>query len=219
MISQLAITSAASSRHLLTSTQRRVVIGLASNDSSQDTPLTDLSLRISDAIAAECQVAIGSGAIPTLLRETVTETLRFVCEPEIILARRHGVSITSVTVDGTVLDAAEYFVDTESGMLYRLSSDQPTYWQADKIVIVYLAGVADDAVPGDLQQAAADFLRLAWLDRTRNPSLKSERTEIVGVETLQRDYWVGSVPGQSNAGAVPDIVAGQLQRFRNGSVA
>lgn len=219
MLTQMQITSPASARTLLTEAQRRVAVGLAADDASQDTALADFDTRLSDAIAAECNVMVGAGGIPTLLQETVTETLRFVSDTDLVLGRRHNVVITSVTVDGVALSSGDYVVDSEAGVLFRICNDQPGYWLADKIVVVYQAGFAADAIPGDLQQAAVELMRLSWLDRTRNPSLKSERTEIIGVEVLQRDYWVGSIPGQVNAGPVPDIVAGRLQRFRNGSFA
>lgn len=218
MVTQMVISTPAPSRTLLTQAQRRAAVNLAAGDASQDALLTEFDTRLADAIAAECNVAVGAGAPPTLLQETISETFRFVSDTELVLGRRHNVVVASVTVDGVTLDSGDYFVDSEAGFLYRLLNDQPGYWLADKIVVVYQAGFPANAIPGDLQQAAVELLRLAWLDRTRNPSLKSDRTEIVGVETIQRDYWVGSIPGLANAGPVPDVVAGRLQRFRNGSV-
>ena len=49
----------------------------------------------------------------------------------------------------------------------------------------------------------------------RDPALKSEVVDIPDVERTEKSWWVGSVPGQSNEGAVPDVVSGQLKRFRH----
>jgi hypothetical protein len=64
-----------------------------------------------------------------------------------------------------------------------------------------------------------DFMRLAWAEKDRDPSLKTEVIDIPNVQRVERGYWVGSVPGQSTETAVPDVVAGQLARYRNVGVA
>jgi hypothetical protein len=212
--SLLSVTTPASSLQLLTIEQMREAAGITGSGS--DILLTAMGLRLAAAVTTECCVAVGAGAPPTLLRETLTETYRMVYAPVIALSRRHEVEITSVTVDGVAVDPVDYVVDPESGLLTRLSGDDPISWQARKVVVVYAAGF--DTVPGDLAMSMMDFFRLAWLERGRDPMVKSERTDVPGVMERERQYWVGSVPGQSNEGAVPDVVAGQLARFRNFSV-
>jgi len=207
----LTVTTAATDLHLLTVDERRSAAGIS--DSSQDANLDALSLQIAAAISTECNVEASGTAVPTLKQETLTETFRAVCAPSLVLARRHAVTITSVTVDGTLLDPANYETDPESGIVYRLSNDIPCNWYARKVVVVYQAGFA--TVPSDLKMAASDFLRLAWQEKSRDPSLKSEEIEIDGIERTKRDFWVGSVPGGAGEGAVPAIVSGQLQRYRN----
>ncbi|MER9710176.1 hypothetical protein NKJ13_07890 [Mesorhizobium sp. M0174] len=216
MLSVLAVTTPASDRSLLTQAERREAIGVT--DSSQDTRLAALDLRLGAAIMAECNVAIGAGAEPTLLQETLTETCRRVDAAVLVLARRHNVEITSLIEDGvTLTNEVSFTVDPESGLVTRLSDDCPRRWCAGKVVVVYKAGFV--TVPGDLKQAAMDFMRLAWAESKRDPALKSEVVDIPDVRRVERGYWVGSVPGQSSEGAVPDIVAGQLTRFRNMMVA
>lgn len=207
----LTVTTPASDLALLTIAEMRALAGVA--DSSEDAELTALGLRIAAAITAECNIAVGSGSEPTLLRETLTETFYGVDAGELVLSRRHKISITSVTEDGTALAADEYLVNPEAGILKRLQSDYPVDWCARKVVIVYQAGFAE--VPGDLKQAAMDFFRVAYLESSRDPMVKRVREDIPGVMEKETDYWVGSVPGQTKEGAVPDIVAGQLSRFRN----
>jgi hypothetical protein len=162
---------------------------------------------------AECNVAVGSGAEPTLWQETLTETFRCVETDKVVLSRRHNIDVASVTVDGTALDAADYEVDSESGIVWRLCNDIPRRWCARKVVVVYDAGFT--TIPSDLKMAATDFFRLAWLEQSRDPSKKRDEVDIPGVAHTVTDFWVGSIPGQSSEGSVPDIVAGQLQRYRN----
>lgn len=211
MQSVLTVTTPASNLVLLTLDQMRSAVGVT--DSSLDAPLAKLEARIAAAIMSECNIATGAGGEPTLKQETLTQTFRFVDAEQIVLARRHGVTITSVVEDSVALSATDYVVDPEGGMITRLCSDMPTRWCALKVVIVYKAGFT--TIPGDLKQAAMDFLSAAYRESSRDPFVKSEEIDIPDVERTKRDYWVGSIPGQSNEGAVPDIVAGQLKRFRN----
>ncbi|ODA94983.1 hypothetical protein BFX40_20360 [Mesorhizobium sp. SEMIA 3007] len=213
MRSFLTVTTAATSLALLTPEEMRVAAGLASTDGSQDAVLSPLGLRIAASIMAECKIAFASGGEPTLLKETLSETFYGVRADSLVLGRRHNVTIASVNDRSTTLDPADYVVDPEAGILTRLSNDCPVRWCSTKLVVVYNAGFTD--VPGDLKQAALDFFRYAWLEGKRDPALKSEVIDTPDVERTERAWWVGSVPGQSFEGAVPDIVAGQLKRFRN----
>ncbi|MBB3705854.1 hypothetical protein FHS67_002173 [Aminobacter aminovorans] len=196
---------------LLTIAQLREAAGVTGT--SDDAKLTSLGLRIAADITTECNIAVGAGGPPTLRRETLTETFRSVSIGELPLSRRHAVDITSIVGDGATLDAGDYVVDPESGLVTRLCDDNPVRWCARKLVVVYEAGF--DTIPGDLQHAALDFVRLSWLEKNRDPLVKSERVRTDDIEEIERQYWIGSVPGQSNEGAVPDVVAGQLARFRN----
>lgn len=212
MRSVLVVTTPASDRSLLTVSERREAAGVT--DSSQDTKLAALDLRNSAAIMTECEVAVGAGAEPTLRQETLTETFRGVDVQELLLARRFNIEITSLVQDGETLAADDDFVvDPESGLVARLVNDRPIRWCATKVVAVYKAGFAD--VPGDLAEAAMDFMRLTLAERGRDPSLKSEVVDIPDVRRVERDFWVGSIPGQATESAVPEIVAGKLTRFYN----
>lgn len=206
----LTITTPAGDLQLLAIDEMRELAGVVGNGS--DTSLQRLGLRIAADICAECNVAIGAGAPPTLKRETVTETFRGVSAEVLILSRRHEVLITSIVVDGDTLAGADYEVDSESGIVTRLDGDVPVAWAADKIVAVYQAGFT--AVPGDLAHAAADLFRFTWREKGRDPSVKGERVSVPDVEDREVSYWAGSLPGMGE-GAVPDFVSGQLSRFRN----
>lgn len=206
----LTVTSAASDLHLLSIEEMRSAAGVTG--SGQDTALQAFGLTVAAAITSECKVATGEGAEPTLKRETLRETFRQVDIWHLFLSRRHGVDITSITVDGTALEETEFEVAAESGKLTFLVEDEPAKWVANKVVVVYAAGFT--TIPGDLKMAASDFFRLGWLEKSRDPSLKSQEIDIPGVERVRSDYVVGVAPGQGMEGAVPSVVAGQLQRFR-----
>ena len=210
----LTITTPASDLQLLSIEEMRELAGVTG--AGQDDTLNRLGLRIAADICAECNIAIGAGKPPTLMQETCTETFCDVCGWTLILSRRHDVEIQSVTVDGASLANDEYEVDAESGLVARLRDDDRTQWSGRKITVVYKAGFAE--VPADLARAAADFFRLTWSESSRDLAVKAERVDVDGVEEREITYWAGALPG-STSGPVPDIVAGQIARFRNLSVA
>lgn len=209
----LVVTTHATDPTLLTAEERRVAAGLADDDTSQDVALEAMDARVAASITSECNIAIGQGANPTLRRETLTETFFGWCGDMVRLSRRHEIEVTSVSVDGEALASDDFMVDPEAGFLIRLEDGYPRRWYGRKIVVIYDAGFDDP--PADLKQAATDCFRSFYLEQSRDPLVKSERTKIDDVEEVERQYWVGSVPGQSSEGAVPDAVAGQLKRFRN----
>ncbi len=215
MRSFLTVTETASDPHLLTAPERRVAAGLEDDDTSQDTALATRSLAVAAGITSECAIATGSGGDPTLKQETLTQTLYSVDTDQLILARRHNIDMTSLTVDDVVLvEDTDYIVDPESGLLTRLISDCPARWCARKIIAVYVAGF--DPIPGDLKQAATDYFRALTLEGTRDPYVKAESVEIPGVESRRTELWTGALP---DSAGVPPSVAGQLTRFRNVVVA
>lgn len=206
----LTITTPAEDLQLLAIDEMRELAGVAGNGS--DASLRRLGLRIAADICAECNIAIGAVAPPTLKRETLTETFRGVAAEVLILSRRHDIEITSIVVDGDGLAAGDFEVDAESGIVTRIDGELPITWAASKIVVVYEAGF--ETVPGDLAHAAADLFRFTWREKGRDPSVKGERVSVPDVEDRELSYWAGSLPGMGE-GAVPDFVSGQLGRFRN----
>lgn len=206
----LTVTTPATDYTLLTIQEMRAAAGIIG--ATQDPDLNAHEAKVADSIAAYCNLAIAGSSRPTLKQETLTETFRLVRAPVLILSRRHAIEVISVTVDGALIDASEYEVQPESGLLYRLSDDRPIDWCATKVTVVYKAGFS--TVPADLKMAATNFFRTSWLEKSRDPAVKSEEIDIPGVMNSRQDFWVGALPGQPE-GPVPDTVAGQLVRFRN----
>lgn len=207
----LVITTPATDLALLTIDEMRFAAGV--KNGSRDAELRALESRVAASIMSECNIAIGVGAEPTLRSETVTETIYSPYGSILTLGRRHNVALSSVTLDGSAVSASDYVVDAEKGMMSKLQAGYPCHWSGQVAAIVYTAGFA--TVPGDLKQAALDCFRSFLAESTRDPSLKSVSQDIPGLMSETRELWVGSMPGQTKEGAVPDIVAGQLKRFRN----
>lgn len=215
MRSTLAVTVAASDLHLLTVQEMRDAANVS--DYSADARLAALSLSVAAAIAEACNVAPGAGAQPTLKKERLTETFWGVNAGTILLSRRHEIDLQSVTLDGVELDGASYAADPEAGTLVRLRDGYLSRWCARQIVVIYDAGFA--TIPAELKSAAGQLLRALYIAGQRDPLVKSERISIPDVRETQRDYWVGSVPGQEASGTVPAVISGLLKRYRNEAIA
>lgn len=151
----------------------------------------------------------------TLCRETLTDTFwGDNCVEYLILARAPASSITSVTVDDVVVDASEYRLDAEAGVLYRLdASGYPSFWSWCKSVVVVFAGgyllpgETGRNLPAALEAGAIALVNSFWQSRGRDPMVRSE--EIPGV--LSQTFWVGAV-GESSE-LPPDVVA-KISPFR-----
>jgi hypothetical protein len=208
----LVVDEPAEDKTLLSIQEMRAAAGLATTDTTKDALLTMLAADSFAAIMSECNIAVGSGADPTLRQEVLTQTVLNAYNQEIILLRRHNIDILSVVADGAVLTEDDYLVDSEAGLLTRMQGDSPVIWNCKKVTIEYVAGF--ETIPGDLKQAAKDFLRIQYNESTRDPSVKAKDVEIYGVERKRTEYWAGAIPGQGGAGAVPDIASGPLKRYR-----
>lgn len=168
---------------LLTIEETRVAAGLSSGDTSQDSALGALRLRISAAITKECKVAASGVVVPTLREEEVTETFRLKSQQAaMFLGRRPVVSITSVTEGTTSLSASGY--EAEGDALYRLTGSERGNWACGAVEVSYVAGY--EVVPDDLKLAAVKFVQAELSQGSRDPLLK--RVKIEGVS--EREYWV-----------------------------
>lgn len=202
MESSLAIVTAAQSRNLTTRT--RVKAELNITDRASDAVL---DAKIAEA-SSDIELALGF-AVPS---EAVIETFRHDHhfrhgygygwredghQSESLLLRRKAISIvTSVTLDDTVLDPSEYYLDADEGSLHRLdTSGYPcNWWFCKAIAIAYTAGYVLPGNPGSnlppaVEGATVELVQSFWFNRGRDPSLRT--SESVGVS--RREYWVGTV--------------------------
>ena len=206
------VVTPAASRAILGADELRLAAGLLATDTSQDGRLSDLGLRVADAIARHCNVAEDGVTPPTLLSEVCAETIRLM-EPRqsIVLRRRFVTAISSVTEDGVGLGAGSYEIDKASGVLRRLCHDRPASWTASKVIIMYTAGFT--APPNDIKQAAELFLRQMYAQFSRDPLMRRERVDGVG----ESEYWVGSIDPK-NQSPFPSDVAALLAPYLNGMI-
>jgi uncharacterized phiE125 gp8 family phage protein len=102
------------------------------------------------------------------------------------LSRYPVTGIISVTVAGTALDPAEYEVEQDSGLLYRLDASGGRCARfCGRVVVEYTGGYAlpdapQPTLPDDIQRAATVLVKGAYLGRTRDPAIRSESIEGAG---------------------------------------
>ena len=199
---RLSIAAAAADRTLLTVAELRAAVGIPSG---KDTELAALNDRVAASIVRACRVASAGATPPTLRLETVVDTFRFTSRQNaLVMSRRPIVEITSITEAGTALAAADY--ETDSSLLFRLTSDEMSPWACGKIVVTYSAGW--ETVPPDLKLAAAKLAGVFWSEGTRiDPNLK--RVDIPGV--MEKEWWVGP----SDDPAIPQEVLDLLESYTN----
>jgi len=206
MYSTFTVTTPASDLSLLTVEELRAAVGVT--DTSQDTVLTTLGLRLSASIARQCGVASDGVRSPTLLSETCSEVFRpSRIAGSLVLARRPVTEITSIDENGTTLAASDYEISRGSGLLMRLSGDRAASWPCGKITVVYKAGFA--AAPDDLKLAASKLATALYSETARDPNLK--RIDIPDVE--MREYWVAPSDDPLLSAEISDLLAPYRQVF------
>lgn len=137
------------------------------------------------------------------------------CVEYLILDRAPVDEIATVTVDGDVVDSAEYRLDAETGILYRLdASGYPCAWfWCKSVVIVFtggyeLPGADSPTLPPAIEAAAVELVTSYWTSKGRDPTIRSEDIPGLGAVT----YWVGAVGPQ---GELPPSVVAKISPFRN----
>ena len=115
----LIVTTPAASFDLTTLETVRSEFGVT--DHSEDENLRTWIRQASDVISKYCNRVFA--------RETISETVRRATRSDDILLSRYPVSsIVSVVENGVTLAAADYEVRAESGLLTKLSNDEPACW-------------------------------------------------------------------------------------------
>ncbi len=213
MNSLRSITTAAEETKLTTGDRVKRELSISGTDDD-----TLLAAKIDEATSD-----IAVRVAPSLKRETVTVTfwpeidrqgrVEIIRAPSLILKAYPIASVASVTLDDVLVDAVEYRLVPENGILYRLdSSGYPSSWCFSKSAIVVcdagylLPGQEGRDLPFVLEAAAVELVTSYWVSRGRDPTLRSE--ENVGVSRF--DYWVGAV-GES--GDLPPGVMSKLQGY------
>lgn len=194
---------------LVTLDQAKVALGIDPADTSKDALVQQYIDQISAAIDNYCG--------RTFVRQTYRDQNRYVCNwlnpGDALLTRQWpiplddgGVPVLTVTEEGTVVDPAQWEVDTETGSLYRLDASAAMYpWTSNLIVIDYDAGY--DVIPPDVEGAALEYLMVRWSSAGRDPALRSETIP----DVISQTYTDTTIAG---ATAVPSGVRDWLAPYR-----
>lgn len=195
-------------------------------DSSVDLRLARWTLEASAAVRKE----IGGRV---LLQESVTETYRAEnwhhhsvwhpiwhsgavyqsgdVVPGLRVRRFPIASVASITEDGILLDpAADYEIDPDRGLIYRLSGSFRVAWWGLQIVVAYTGGYLQADIPGEVQTACLLLLRHRRSAQGRDPMLRQQT--VPGV--IEQQFWVGS----GSASSVPPEVSGLLENYRDAAI-
>jgi hypothetical protein len=120
----------------------------------------------------------------------------------------YAVTTNASGVDTTLVDGTDFQSDPARGQLIRLNATtgNPRPWEPYTTTVVYQAGYP--AIPADLTKAALKLVTQRWIERGRDPSLRSQDQPGLGTQT----WWVGSIPGVK--GAYTEDIATILDFYR-----
>ena len=156
----------------------------------------------------QASVAIEDFCCRVFAQEFVRESVRldtYGAGQFIYLSRRPIVEITSITENGTALVVdTDYEVETDSGLLWRMSNNYRTCWTgASRVIVEYIGGYSLlDELPYPIERACIHLVKNYRAMNMRDPLLRSE--EIPGV--IRYDYQVTNPAGQ-DGGMPPDVTS------------
>jgi hypothetical protein len=155
-------------------------------DPDQDGELT----RLIGAASAAIENFIGRPVRTMTVAETV-RTGRWERCDEIVLHYSPVTSIVSIVENGTTLTTSDYGIDQSTGLLMRSSAAGPYSWPrwGRHVVVTYTTGW--DVVPADIEAACVTLVAASFGQAARDPNIKSERSEGVGIT----EYFAPSTPG------------------------
>lgn len=221
-----SISAPASSRAFLSLAEIKAAVG--ETGSSNDAALSSLGAQITDSIVAACGVPSDGVNPPTLMRETIVETIRPEARQtyfglshqfsarsgqiddraEALILSRRFVSSASVVIDGQTLSTSLFEIDAAAGLLrYLDSAGSYILWPRLLTVVTYQAGFV--SAPEPLKLAATLLIREAWAISQRDPSVRAASFEGLG------SFQYGSGSFMSQAGGMPPGIADLLAPYKH----
>lgn len=185
-----------------------------------DTAASDTNLTIRTTFKTEANVSgvTDDGFIDSLIsqasdairkycgrkfeRESITETMPGTGSSRLLVTRTPIVTLTSVTVNGTLVDSDEYTLeDADLGLLLRHDDGTPPApkpWStpaylhmglsreivkssgSNNISVVYVAGYllpgeGSPTLPSDIERACLDIIKARYLARENDPNIRSQK--------------------------------------------
>ena len=93
----------------------------------------------------------------------------------LLLQRTPVLEVISVEEAGVAVPPTSYALDPEEGIIHRLADGWRSAWWVPLVTIEYVGGYAQADIPGDIQRACTDLVKLRYFSRSRDPALRSER--------------------------------------------
>lgn len=193
MQSLLTVIAEASSYDLTSLAAAKTELKITNN--TQNSEIELLIHQVSGAISKICDRVFAE--------ETVSEVFRFYgtqswdgriggnVKSSLILRRRPISSIVSVTEDDVVVASDEYECDFNSGILYRLTTeDYRRGWSASKITVSYIAGwELLDGLPYEVEKACLLWIKSLWSQMNRK-DLSVRVEDVPGL--MRKEYFSNS---------------------------
>lgn len=164
---------------------------------------TDNDGELQDAIDTASDVV--ESIVGSLARRTVTETYSGNGTPGLALRRPPVISVTSVTVEGAVLDPSGYSL-SDAGVLYRVSGYTDLLWPRGRnnIAVAYVVGAPGQVIRPAVLDSVKELVRINF-----RPQLGGNYSPFDQGATSDS----GSRPGQTRLGFfVPDRIEQLLER-------
>jgi hypothetical protein len=205
MRSKLVVNEPAESKNLTVLNTVKAELNITTDE--HDQVLEGLICQASDIVASYCDRVFA--------REKVTESFWperrswFEYWDSLVLARTPVEEIISITHDPSLLVTADYEVDTQAGILYRMTALSVFEWCVHTAVEVQYTGgyLLLDALPRGVEKACILLVKDYFYQRSRDPRIKTESTPSI----YSVDYWIGAT---GPAGELPPDVIALLEPHR-----
>jgi uncharacterized phiE125 gp8 family phage protein len=201
----LTVTTAATAAERRLCTPDQVAAELGSEPVAQDYLILPYIDAASDQIASFCR------------RVLVREVLREVWRPDMrqdawVLARRPVTAIASVVEDGATLLPAQYELDADAAILFRLEEGRRISFARATLEVNYTAGYVGPnqgaaTLPYDVQRAAVLLAVQSYMSRGRDQTLRSVNVPGVVAESY--------MDPRAGNGGMPASVAEMLAPYRD----
>lgn len=194
----LTVVTAATNRNLCAPAALATAIG------ATEAEVQVLVAEAGRAIEGHCRRVFPRDALRQVFRDVADRAC-------LILARVPVHTDLEITEDGVELVAdADFEVDRQTGLVYRLSGDVRVCWNASKVVAEFSAGfkLPEDTgrdLPEPVERACKTLVKAWWAGRDRDPMLASVSGDGVGSETYRA--------GNGGDGGLPDEVITLLRPF------
>lgn len=207
----LTVTAAAADRALVSLAAVKSDLGIAGTAS--DAALTSLIDAASARACDICRVAEDQLGRRTFVQEACVATFaadEIRSGPLILPWRIPVIGIVSVSVDGEVIDPAEYDACPMGALLYRqASSGERCGWPRRRTVVTMTVGWANADIPAALSSAVMAMVREQWRGRDRDPRIRS-------YESPDVESWTVFDPDKITLrDGLPIETAALLDPFRN----